>query len=157
MQKLFFEILSKIQKTIFAQDWVPIKIIKNHINFWNSCLVGVLFFVYFYLHSKVPYLTTPQFWGSLRIDPLDSLGHLICHWEEQGLFGQAVHDYQDGGVSKWRGNCSIKSIDKECHGHLGMGNCCSALCGWCWQAFAHLQVTQDLTNAVTSSCIFGQK
>ena len=27
-------------------------------------------------------------------------GHFVCCWEEQGLFGQAVDDYQNGGISK---------------------------------------------------------
>ena len=53
--------VTKIQKTNLPQDWVLIKIIKNHLNFRNSFLTGILFFVYLYLHSKVLYLTTPQF------------------------------------------------------------------------------------------------
>ena len=43
------------------------------------------------------------------------------------------------------GSCSMKSIDMEFHGFLGMGSCFSKPKGLCLGTFARAQVVQDET------------
>ena len=49
--------LSLLDKWILAPDWVELKIIKNHQKFQNFFSIGCSDFLFFYLHSKVAYLS----------------------------------------------------------------------------------------------------